>query len=87
VSAMFLNVELGKPLPQWQGKSWQDRVVPPSLPEPAVPRPSQRKPPAPSASRLLSRLSRPRKAVPRLAARRFRRPLRRAGGAAGAASG
>jgi class 3 adenylate cyclase len=60
---------------------------PPSFPEPAVPRPSQRKPPASSASRILSRLSRPRKAAPRRAARRCSGLPPRAGGAAGAGFG
>jgi N-methylhydantoinase A len=53
---------------------------PPGFPKPAVPRPSPRETPASSASRLLSRLSRPRLAAPRLAARRFRRPPRASSG-------
>ena len=54
---------------------------------PAVPRPPNRQTHEFSASPILSGLSRARIAAPRLAARRFRRPLRHAGGAAGAASG
>ena len=45
-------------------------IVPPSFSRRAAPRPSNRETPGPSASRILSRLSRLRIAAPRLAARR-----------------
>src|SRR5215470_16196131 len=59
---------------------------PPSFPQPAVPRLSHQETPEASASRILSRLSSPRLAALRLAARRCSRPPLRAGDAALAAS-
>jgi hypothetical protein len=62
-------------------------LLPPSFSRQAVPRPWRPDTPATPSSPILSRLSRARKAAPRLAARRFRTPPPRAGGAAGAARG
>ena len=60
-------------------------LLPPSFSRRLAPRPAHRKTPAPAASRLLSRLSRPRIAAPRRAARHCGRPSRRAGDVASAA--
>jgi len=63
------------------------RLSPPSLPSRAVPRPWHPETPEALLYPILSGLSRLRIPAPRPAARRLRRPPRRAGGAAGAASG
>ncbi len=55
--------------------------LPPSFPQPVVPRSSHRETPETSASRILGGMSRPRLAVPRLAARGGRRRRHAAEGA------
>jgi hypothetical protein len=62
-------------------------ALPPAFRKPAAARPPPQQTPETLSYRILSRMSRLRKAAPCLTARRFRRPPPRAGGAAGAARG